>query len=69
MALLPELQYEYNERSVTDSFLGYDHRPKIEDGALYDAENLTTAHCPLLSNRKKRGLVRRLSAPGGILAN
>ena len=68
MGLLPQLDYEYNERSVTDVFAGYRHRPRIEDGEFYDTRNMSTAHYPLLSNRKKRGLVRRLSSPGGVLA-
>ena len=68
MALLPQLDYEYNERSVTDVFAGYDHRLKIADGALFDMENMSSAQYPLLANRKKRGAVRHMAAPGGILA-
>jgi len=68
MALLPKMDYEYNERSVTDVFAGYEHRLKIGDGAFFDTENMSTAAWPLLAARRKRGLVRKLSAPGGILA-
>ena len=68
MALLPQLDYEYNERSVTDVFAGYDHRLKIADGAFFDMENMSSAQYPLLANRKKRGAVRHMAAPGGILA-
>ena len=68
MALLPQMDWEYSERSVTDVFAGYDHRPKIADGAFFDTENMSTASYPLMTNRKKRGLVKRLAAPGGVLA-
>ncbi len=68
MALLPQMDYEYNERSVTDVFAGYNHRPRIGDGEFYNTQNMTTACFPLLANRRRRGLVRRLTAPGGILA-
>lgn len=68
MALLPKMDYEYNERSVTDVFAGYNHRLKIGDGEFFDTENMSTAAYPLLSNRKKRGFVKRLLSPGGILA-
>ena len=68
MGLLPQLAYEYNEREVTDVFTGYDHRLRIADGAFYDTKNMSTAHYPLLANRKKRGFVKRLAAPGGLLA-
>ena len=58
MALLPTLGYEYTEREVTDTFRGYNHQLKIDEGEFYDMRNLTSACFPLLSNRKKRGRVR-----------
>jgi len=68
MAGLPTLKNEYVNREVTDSFAGYRHRLKIEEGELYDCKNLSTAEYPLLANRKKRGRVCALSKPGGIMA-
>ena len=68
MAQLPTLNYEYTNREVTDCFSGYRHQLKIEDGELFDSRNLTTAYYPLLANRKKRGLVCSMTAPGGLLA-
>ena len=68
MGLLPELAYEYTEREVTDTFLGYNHNLKIADGEFFHTENLTSAYYPLLANRKKRGHVSSLTAPGGLLA-
>lgn len=64
---LPEMGYEYTDRDVTDTFAGYNHNMKIADGEFYDTENLTTAYHPLLGERKKRGLVKQLTAPGGLL--
>ncbi len=68
MALLPQLAYEYAEREVTDTFLGYNHNLKIADGEFFNTENLTSAYYPLLANRKKRGIVQKMKAPGGLLA-
>ena len=68
MALLPKLDYEYNERSVTDVFLGYRRRERIGEGEFYNTRNLTSACYPLLANRKKRGRVRTMKNPGGLLA-
>ena len=68
MAGLPILKNEYVNRDVTDGFSGYRHRMKIAEGELYDCRNLSTAHYPLLANRAKRGRVRTMGAPGGLLA-
>ena len=68
MALLPKLDYEYNERSVTDVFLGYRRRERIGEGEFYNTRNLTSACYPLLANRKRRGRVRTMKNPGGLLA-
>ena len=68
MAGLPTLKNEYVNREVTDSFAGYRHRMKIDDGELYDCRNLSSAEYPLLANRKKRGRVCALSKPQGLLA-
>ena len=68
MALLPKLDYEYNERAVTDVFAGYRHRERIGEGEFYNTRNLTSACYPLLANRKKRGRVRTMRDPGGLLA-
>ncbi|MBQ1235758.1 MAG: hypothetical protein IIX72_02165, partial [Oscillospiraceae bacterium] len=68
MPQLPAMKNEYLRRQFTDSFSGYRRRLKIEEGELYDCKNLSTAYYPLLSNRKKRGLVTSLAQPGGLLA-
>lgn len=68
MPALPLLKLLKAQRKSIDSFLGYDHRLKIRDGAFYEMENLSSRCCPLLSERPKRGLVQALEAPGGICA-
>ena len=68
MPQLPAMKNEYLRRQFTDSFSGYRRRLKIEEGELYDCKNLSTAYYPLLSHRKKRGLVTSLAEPGGLLA-
>ncbi|MCR5577225.1 MAG: hypothetical protein K6F56_09475 [Oscillospiraceae bacterium] len=68
MALLPTLSYEYTDREVTDTFRGYRHQLKIDEGEFYDMRNLTSENAPLLANRRRRGRVRVLQSPGGLLA-
>jgi len=68
MPQLPAMKNEYLKRQFTDSFSGYRRRLKIEEGELYDCKNLSTAHYPLLANRRKRGFVTSLESPGGLMA-
>jgi hypothetical protein len=68
MGLLPQLDYEYTDREVTDTFLGYNHNLKINVGEFFNTENLTSTYFPLMAPRKKRGRVRSLVSPGGLLA-
>lgn len=66
MAYMPVLNEGATQRSVTDTFLGYNHNLKIGDGEFYDTQNLTTLYYPLLASRKKRGLVKHFSYFQGI---
>ena len=66
MAYMPVLNEGPTQRSVTDTFLGYNHNLKIQDGEFYDTQNLTTQYYPLLASRKKRGLVKHFEAYQGI---
>ena len=67
MPNLPYLQENTTYRELTDVFAGYNHNAKIADGEFYDTRNLTTIYYPLMANRKKRGLVKNLYSPGGIM--
>lgn len=67
MAMLPSFEFEESLREMTDVFLGYNHHRKIGDGEWYFTENLTSEQYPLFAERKRRGRVFSLEAPGGIL--
>ena len=66
MAYMPVLTESATTRSMTDTFLGYNHNLKIQDGEFYNTKNLTTQYYPLLASRKKRGLVRTFQGYQGI---
>jgi len=55
MPLFPQVEQQYTQQIVTDTFGGYDHQLKIPDGEWYDTKNLTTDYAPMLANRKLRG--------------
>ena len=63
----PRLSPSKQTRVITDVFTGYDHRPRVADGAFYTTENLSSRQYPLLCTRKRRGLVRTMRNPGGLL--
>ena len=54
-------------REFIDTFLGYNHNFKIGPGEFFDTENLSTDYYPLLSTRKKRGIVSQLTAGQGMI--
>ena len=64
----PHLTPAAQSRVVTDRFLGLDRRAAIPQGAFADMLNLSAAQAPLLATRPRRGRVRSLQAPGGLLA-
>ena len=67
--MLPAMVYGGGIRTSTQvQFLGYDHNLAAQDGALWDMQNLTSDLYPLLSPRKPRYQVRRLSKPNGLYA-
>ena len=68
MPYYPTLRESYSQIQTTDVFMGYNHNLKIQDGEFFEMENLTSDFFPLLANRGKRGTVRQLTAPGGLLA-
>ena len=68
MPILPRLPQSDQKRDITDSFKGYNHRLKIKKGEFYDMLNLSSTGYPMLSCRKKRGLIQEVGAPQGMLA-
>lgn len=65
---LPMLKETKTVREMTSTFYGYNHNPKIRDGEWFDMTNMSGANAPLLSCRKKRGILTTVPAPGGITA-
>lgn len=68
MPYLPNLPGSSQTRQVLEVFSGYNHNLKIGDGEFYHTQNLCADHYPMLSVRKKRGVVRLLQNPQGMLA-
>ena len=65
----PLLNRIATQRMYTEQFIGLDRRPRTNDGAFSAMENMTGEPWPLISSRKKRGLVRTLNNPQGLIAN
>lgn len=68
MPFYPTVEETRASQQVTDTFMGYNHNLKIMEGEFYDMKNMTSDYCPMLANRGKRGVVKQLENPGGILA-
>lgn len=54
MPIFPVIAPGTRSEQVVDTFGGYNHNLKINDGEFYDTKNLTTDYYPLLGNRKPR---------------
>lgn len=54
-------------REMTSVFGGYNHQLSCQEGQFYDMKNMTSQYYPILSPRRKRGIVKRLTNPQGIL--
>ena len=67
MPFLPQINTSNTSREFIDTFAGYNHNHKIGAGQFFDTENLTNDYYPLLSTRKKRGLVSALTAGQGMI--
>ena len=66
---LPEMKYaDRIRKSMQIKFGGLDHNVGAEDGTLWDMQNMSGEHFPLLASRRPRRFVRRLEKPGGIFA-
>jgi len=59
MTYYPKLNTRSSSRVVVDSFRGYNHNQRIQDGEFYETKNLTTQYFPMLANRKKRGRLNK----------
>lgn len=64
---LPHAKHGSGIRTVKQvAFGGMNHTKGATEGELFDMENLTGDHYPLLASRKPRAKYRKLSEPGGI---
>lgn len=59
MPKLPILSGGNTTREVIDTFAGYNHNLKIQDGEFYFTKDLTNQYYPLLANRARRGIMDR----------
>lgn len=55
----PTLNSSKGIRQVIDTFAGYNHNLKIQDGEFFETENLTCEYFPMLANRRKRGTLEQ----------
>lgn len=65
---LPRLPIPAQSKDTVETFYGYNHHLKIRRGEMYDTVNMSTRDFPMLATRKRRGMVRRLTKPQGLLA-
>ena len=67
--MLPDLKRSDGiVKRLQDRFGGLDMRPGAAEGSLSYAVNLSCDGCPLLTNRKKRRILKRVNAPQGLTA-
>lgn len=57
MIQYPYLKEQPSTRQVIDTFKGYNHNLRIGSGEFYEMENLTSDDYPVLSTRRKRGIL------------
>lgn len=67
MPYFPQLSGLDLSKEMIETFGGYDHNLKISQGAWYEEQNMTAEDYPLLSTRKKRGIVQTFTNPQGII--
>lgn len=63
----PRLYETERHRNMTTVFGGYNHQISCAEGQFYDMQNMTSRYFPILSPRSKRGIVKGLSNPMGLL--
>ena len=65
--LYPLLQDVTRYREMTTTFGGYNRQLSCQDGQFSNMKNMTSLYFPILSPRQKRGIVKNLTNPQGIL--
>lgn len=64
----PGLKAPQTSRQMVDVFRGYDHNPRIPEGAFYEMENMSSRRYPILCPRQRRSVYARPSSCGGLIA-
>lgn len=64
----PTLTEIETARQMVDTFKGYNHNLRINDGEFYDMKNLTSTYYPVLSPRGHRGVYASPINPQGMIA-
>jgi hypothetical protein len=64
----PKLRTIRTSRQMVDTFKGYNHNLRINDGEFFDMKNMTSDYYPVLSPRKKRGVYESPESPQGLIA-
>ena len=62
----PELANISKQRLWTQEFLGLDRRPRTNDGAFFETENVTGDQWPIVRTRDRRGIYAQTAAPKAI---
>lgn len=65
---LPTLSAKAKTVQSVSDFAGYNHNLIINDNQMYDMENLSTDLYPIMSQRKPRGNLRKITKPNGLYA-
>ena len=52
---------------MVDTFKGYNHNLRIDDGEFFDMKNMTSDYYPVLSPRGKRGVYASPNSPNGLI--
>ena len=64
----PTLYSKDSSRQMVDTFKGYNHNLRINDGEFFDMKNMTSDYYPVLSPRRKRGRYDSPANPTGLIA-
>ena len=65
---LPYIKPITKYEQVQDAFLGYNHNLKIAEGEWADMKNLSPRAFPTFAPRERRGMVKQLTSPQGMIA-
>jgi len=54
-------------KEMSSAFMGYEHTPTCHEGAFYDTQNITTELYPVLSPRRRRGIIKTFTNFQGMI--